>query len=218
MCGSLFLLIASASYLERRRCAFVGVSADVGKRHAPCREGWLSLHCRQTERGAATLTDRAVFWCMCRRQSFMLLCSSSPLSVATGQPCLSFVTPAEPARRPSVRISSGFGVWRKRVPLLILPHFVRPDCLRVQQAGFWNHQPCFRYIRSCCACVFAWGACSTLPHPGQSVQIPVAGRECSRQETWAGRGVSPVCKDQRGPPGRAPARRIAAEPFPVLLS
>ena len=53
------LLIASASYLERRRCAFVGVSADVGKRHAPCREGWLSLHCRQTERGGRCLTIAA---------------------------------------------------------------------------------------------------------------------------------------------------------------
>ena len=181
----------------------------------------LFLRRQQTERGAATLTDRAVFWCMCRRQSFMLLCSSSPLSVATGPLCLSFVTRAEPTRRSSVcrgvRVGHCFGDWRKRVPLLSLPIFVRPDCLRVQQAGHRNHR-CFRYIRSCCACVFAWGACSTFPHPGQSVQISVAGRECSRQETWAGRGVSPVCKDQRGPPGRAPARRIAAEPFPVLLS
>lgn len=54
-----FLLIASASYLERRRCAFVGVSADVGKRHAPCWEGRLSLRRQQTERGGRCLTIAA---------------------------------------------------------------------------------------------------------------------------------------------------------------
>ena len=75
-------------------------TAVPGKRYAllPGRSGFPSAAGKRST-AAATLTDRATFWCMSRRQSFILLCSSSPLSEATGQPSLSFVTPAEPTRR-----------------------------------------------------------------------------------------------------------------------
>lgn len=164
---------------------------------------------------------------MRRRRSFILLCSSSTLSVATGPLCLSFVTPAEPARRPQSAAPSAlvtalgtggssslcFRAFRFSFALTV---FV---CSR-SDSGIISHD----------SGAFAVAAPASLPaacvpYLCGSGRIPESGagsssasvRHAPVREQGRSRGVSPVCKDQHGPSGRAPVLPIAAKPFSVLL-